>query len=208
MSRLILRTKLPDLRKGKGRTKIISLMGVRSGVGVTHTTMLMANCLRRQRLRVAVVEMNSSGHYEAVEAAFEGVGFDPSLTDSFRIKGVHYFKRSSIKELFKLCQKGFDVILMDIGSDVDAFTNELQNMDHQLIVGRMTDWKRSEINTFRIRHPQWVDEGSKWVLPMSGTQEEKDFQRQFSGKAFALGFAPDPFVKYRDIDEQIIRVFE
>jgi len=206
-SKLSLKNKLTNLRKGKGRSHVVAVVGVAPGVGVTHSVLLMANCLRRQRLKVAVVELSGNRHLEAVEGSYEGKGFDASSTEAFVIKGVTYFKSVQRHQLMEVCQQHFDVVLLDIGTNLSPYLEDFQMADYQFMVGRLIDWKVQEIYAFAIRHSQWLNDRSKWLLPFAGKHEVKEFVNEGYGSGLGLGFLSDPFVRSTEIDNQVIQLF-
>lgn len=206
-SKISLKNNLTNLRKGKGRSNIVAIVGVTPGVGVTHSVLMMANCLRRQRLKVAVVELSGHRHLEAVERAYEGKGFDPSSTEAFVIKGVTYFKQVQRHQLLAICQQYYDVVLLDIGTNLDPYVEDFRMADYQFMVGRLIDWKVEEIRAFVIRHSQWLSDRAKWLLPFASKHEVKQFVDEGNKSGVGLAFSSDPFVRSIEIDNQIIQLF-
>lgn len=198
---------LSALRKGKGRSHIVAVAGVAPGVGVTHSVIAMANALRRQRLKVAVVELSGHGHFEAIESAFEGKGFNGALTEDFAIKGVTYYKQARRHHLLEVCQMTYDVVILDIGTNVSMYTEDFRMADYQMVVGRLVDWKLEEIATFAIRHRQWLNERTKWLLPFATKKEVKDLISQGYKGSVGFDYLRDPFVRSVAIDQQIIQLF-
>ncbi len=206
-SKLSLRNRLTVLRKGKGRSKVVAVAGVASGVGVTHSVMAMANCLRRGRLKVAVVELSGNRHFEAIERSYEGKGFDASSTEDFVIKSVTYYKQVKRHRLLEICQENYDVVLMDIGTNVSPYIEDFRMADYQIVVGRLIDWKVQEIYAFAIRNSGWLNDRSKWLLPFASKGEVKEMINEGYGVCVSFDFLKDPFVRSVETDNQVIQLF-
>lgn len=207
MLKQVSKSNLKALRKGKGRTKVIALAGTSYGVGVTHTAILLANCLRRHRLNVAIVEMNGSRHFESIEKAYEGMGFDPTSTEAFQIKGVTYYKAFRQNQLHELYQRPYDLVILDLGNDLHTFSEVFRMADYQVLVGRLTDWKEQEISEFAIRFSQVMGERTRWFIPFALAKEVKLFKKQYGYKAYPLDFSRDPFANNSVISQQLIQLF-
>lgn len=206
-SKLSLRNRLIDLRKGKGRSKMVALAGVAPGVGVTHSVMAIANCLRRGGLKVAVVELSGNRHFEAVERSYEGQGFDASSTEDFVIKSVTYYKQVRRQRLLEVCQQNYDVVLMDMGTNISSYIEDFRMADYQIVVGRLIDWKVEEIYAFALRNSEWMNNRSKWLLPFASKGEVKELINEGYGGCVGFGFLKDPFVRSVEIDNQVIQLF-
>lgn len=194
-------------RKNKGRSKVVAAIGVSPGSGVTHSVILMANYLRRQRLKVAVIELSGNRHYERIEKAYEGRGFDPITTDHFKIKQVYYHKNIHKNQLIQLYSANYDVIILDIGNEVSQYIEDFQMADLPVIISHTSDWKREEINAFMIRWHQLLVQQTRWLLPFATAKDVREFTRQQGQKGCALGFIRDPFVKDKLIDAQLQKLF-
>lgn len=206
-SKISLKNKLTVLRKGKGRSNVVAVVGVASGVGVTHSVISMANALRRQRLKVAVVELSGNRHFEALEVAFEGRGFNGSLTEDFVIKGVTYYKQAQRQRLLEVCQLNYDVVLLDIGTNIQVYLEDFRMADHQIVVARLIDWKLQEIYAFSIRNSQWLNERTKWLLPFASKRDVKGLVNEGYKRSVGFDYLRDPFVRSVAIDNQVIQLF-
>lgn len=200
--------KLNILRKNNGRSYTVAVMGVSSGVGVTHSVLYLANYLRRCRLKVAVVELNQQHHFREIEGAYEGIGFNPASTESFRIKGVHYYKSMSRESMLSLYQQGYDVILLDIGWRMAALIDDIQLADLPLVVARMSDWKRHEIDAFIAKYGHVLPKRSQWLLVHGDLKDKKAFENHHHYKSHCLVNASDPFAKDRTYDACLEALFE
>lgn len=207
MSKTTLKRSLKDLHKGSGRTKVIAVAGVSTGVGVTHTALLLANFLRRYRLKVAFVEMNPSGHLARIEKAYEGMGFDTATTTNFVVKQVTYHKNRVQNQLPALYQQNYDVVIVDLGSDFHQHAETFQLADYPLMVGQLTDWKRPDIDGFIIRYNQWLSDRTRWVLPFASPRDVKEFSRRQDSLCLALPFTGDPFASNKTIHQQLAKLF-
>ena len=196
------------LQKNNGRSRIIAVAGVSPGVGTTHSVLLLANYLRRQRLKVGVVELGNKGHLEQIEKAYEGMGFEPGASDSFKIKQVTYHKQVTGGGLMSLYKASFDVLILDIGSDLNTYGDDFQMADLSLVIGQTTDWKQQEISTFLIGWNHLLGPRSKWLLPFADEEEVRTFSRQHGQRGQCLGYCHDPFVKDKTIDRQLASLLQ
>lgn len=208
MKRKVLqKSTLKNWRTSNGRSKIIAVAGVHSGVGVTHSVLLIANYLRRQKLKVAVVELNGSRHLTRIEQAYEGIGFDSMTTETFKIKQVTYFKNIHKNQLIELYKLNYEVIILDMGVGLSDYAEDYQMADLSLSIGQTSDWKRDELTEFFIGRQQWIGQRTRWLLPFATKGEVKEFSRNHEQKAYGLDFIHDPFVKSKVIDQQLEKLF-
>lgn len=198
---------LKNWQKASGRSKVIAVAGVHTGVGVTHSVILIANYLRRQKLKVAVVEINGCRHLERIERAYEGMGFDGMTTETFKIKQVTYYKNIHKNQLIELYKLNYDVIILDMGQRLSDHAEDYQMADVPILIGQTVDWKREELTEFLIKWQQWIGERTRWLMPFATEGEVKEFRRNHDQKAFRLNFIHDPFVKSKVIDQQIEKLF-
>lgn len=196
------------LKRRKGRCRIIAVAGVSSGVGTTHSVLMMANYLRRQRLKVGVAELGEKRHFEQVEKAYEGMGFDPSLTEHFRIKQVTYHKCVGKDNLMALYRMDYDVLLLDMGHRLNAYADDFQMADLSVIVAQLSEWKLEEISTFVIAWDQLLDKRTRWLLPFAAAADAREFDKRYSQRGLPIGFSRDPFVRDKVVDRQFQKLFE
>lgn len=202
----ILGTSLKRRRNEKG--KIIAIAGVVRGVGVTHTTIMLANYLSRERYKVAVVELNPHGHFGKIEKAYEGIHFDSSLTSKFKIKGVVYYKSVTKEQLIRLYQEEYNYIILDIGSDVEAYSEEYRRADLPFIIARTSEWKLDEIEAFRYSQGVLMTNRCQWILPFAKPNEVKELSKKIEMSCMAIGFIGDPFIKSKEIDQQLAKIIK
>jgi len=205
--KVLQKTILRNWQKGSGRSKVIAIAGVQSGVGVTHSAILIANFLRRQRLKVAIVELNGSRHLERIEQAYEGLGFDGVSTEDFKIKGVTYFKHCQKNQLIERYKLNYDVIILDMGQSLCDYGEDFQMADLPILIGQTAEWKREELTEFLIRWQLWIGLRTRWLLPFATEKEVKEFSQGSDQKAYGLGYIHDPFLKSKTIDQVLEKLF-
>ncbi len=187
----------------RSRASTIAVGGVSSGVGTTHSVIMMANHLRRQRLKVGVAELGAKHHFAEIEKAYEGMGFDPSSTQAFTIKGVAYHKQVNKDSLIELYKARYDVLILDIGNDFSTYSEDFQMADRSYITAALTEWKRDEIRGFMVKWRHIIGDRTKWLLPFATTDEIREFGRLQSCRGVGLGFLHDPFVRDKYIEKQL-----
>lgn len=197
-----------SLKHHHNKSKVIAIIGTSSGVGVTHTSILLANFLRRQKLKVAIIEGNPSGHMAKLEKVYEGAKFDPELTDWFSIKQVDYYKSCTLSRLNEVYEKNYDVIVIDIGSDPIAYKDIFKNADYPLVVGHSVDWKQFEHRDLIESHQDLLTNRISWLIPFGGVNDIRMIQKKLGYPCCLVGFSLDPFVKDKIIDQRFRKLLK
>ena len=197
---------LSSKKKPKDRfvgTAVIAVVGVKHGVGTTHTAIMIANHLADQDYSVALVEANNSKDFVQIECAYEGAENANQFKNStFNINGVKYFKSVSELKMVRLLTGNFTYIILDLGSyEATDWYDEFLRANIQIVVGSGSEWKQQDIYRFfdeQIHHDQ-----SKWKLciPFIQKQVIGDIKKRLpKRKVFALPHHPDPYHKQKEID--------
>ncbi|PQP80363.1 hypothetical protein C0Q44_28545 [Paenibacillus sp. PCH8] len=192
-------------------TAVIAVTGVEKGVGCTHTALMIANYLAKQKFSVALVEANESNEYKEIEAAYEGVDADLLNTVSFFINGVHYYKNESCIDMISLLSGNYSYIILDLGCyDTTSSFNEFLRANLQIVVGGSSEWKQNKIYTF-FQSQIHLDQ-SKWrlCLPLAEKDSIKDISKKMDRrKIYRIPYFPDAFDLTSEIDgvmENILKV--
>lgn len=131
-------------KKIERKPRIISIMGVCEGCGVTHTCVAIANYLVNVKgKRVALVELTSKkslGYF-----AENGQRMDP--LGGFFVKGICIYCGEEIS-LANILLQGYDYVILDMGSEIRNFLEEFLRSDLGIVVTNMSDWKKHMTYTF------------------------------------------------------------
>ncbi|MDK8193258.1 hypothetical protein QP794_24525 [Paenibacillus sp. UMB7766-LJ446] len=184
-------------------TIIIAITGVEKGVGCTHTSLLIANYLAKQKFSVALVEANESNEYKEIESSYEGVDSDLLISSSFYINGVHFYKNQNNIDVIPLLSGEYAYIVLDLGNYVETESyNEFLRANIQIVVGSSRDWKQHKIDEF-IDSQIHLDQ-SNWriCLPLSEKQDVKDLKKKLSRRQlYTVPYFPDPFDSSEAIED-------
>ena len=184
-------------------TIIIAITGVEKGVGCTHTSLLIANYLAKQKFSVALVEANESNEYKEIESSYEGVDSDLLISSSFYINGVHFYKNQNNIDVIPLLSGEYAYIVLDLGNYVETESyNEFLRANIQIVVGSSRDWKQHKIDEF-IDSQIHLDQ-SNWriCLPLSDKQDVKDLKKKLCRRQlYTVPYFPDPFDSSEAIED-------
>ncbi|PYY31001.1 hypothetical protein [Paenibacillus illinoisensis] len=176
-------------------TIIIAIIGVDKGVGCTHTSLLIANYLAKQKFFVALIEANESNEYKEIEASYEGVDSELLNTTSFYIDGVHFFKNQNNIDVIPLLSGEYAYIVLDLGNYVETESyTEFLRANVQIVVGSSRDWKHHKLDEF-IDSQIHLDQ-SNWriCLPLADKQDVKDLRKKWNRRQlYTIPYFPDPF---------------
>lgn len=166
-------------------------MGVSKGIGVTHQSILLAHCLKSQGYRVAVVEMNHKKDFIAIEAAYEGMGYQ-SRGEKFTIQNVSYYGFVECLNWSHIVALPYDFVLLDCGSQGNLMKTHLSS-DFPLLICQGIEWKVKELEQFLGAHSYSINQRWHLMVPFSKEQELKTIKKIWPYGVSALPFIPDPF---------------
>lgn len=187
-------------------TAVIAITGTESGVGTTHTAIMIANYLARQEYSVILVEANENKDFVEIEAAYEGIVDTRQIkTSAFNINGVRYQKNVTDLNMVHLLSANYSYILLDLGHyQYTEWYEEFLRANISIVVGSGSEWNQKNIYDFfreQIHHDQ-----SKWKLcvPLVEKQVIGDIRKQLpKRKVYGLPYHPDPYKENKEIDSLI-----
>ncbi|WP_018752839.1 serine/threonine-protein kinase [Paenibacillus sanguinis] len=135
-----------------GRTLVIAMLGVSSGVGTTSAAISLAHMLSRHFKRVALAEMDSKATAFQLLAGMseeERLSARPSPSSMFRISRVVYTKPCTRSEFIELLTQGLDCVVCDLGAARSAdLLEEFRRADLPIVVGSGAVWRSEELVRF------------------------------------------------------------
>lgn len=136
---------------GKNTSKsktIIGIIGTHQGVGVTHTSIMLANYFRGVLgYKTALLEMNMHHDMECIERMYEE-DIEYLTEEPFQIRKVMYYKCVKERDLADIFNEDFDFYICDYGFDLKRGRNEFLRCDRKIVVGSLADWKREKLYNF------------------------------------------------------------
>lgn len=176
------------------------------GVGVTHTCILLANYLSKQRGKISLIEFNKTNHFQNIEKGYEGLHYKPEQTNNFNIKGVTYYKQVSKNQLIELLSQSKDYIILDMGNECGESFNEFLRADIQLVVAHSNDWKIDELYNFYYKNKERLVKEIIWCIPFATKEDIKDIKKIVKGKVVPIPYHNDPYVKNKNITNAISKI--
>lgn len=193
-------------------TRVITLLGVSPGCGVTHTAIAIGHYLSRQGGRVAVAELNGrSQSFSRIQTLLEGEERARAEdTKRFSFEGVQYCRQTSPEDIIPMLSGGFDFIVFDLGSGVDHDgLEEFLRADYPLVIGSGAEWRLPDTVSFAralARYPQ-----QKWsfCLPLATSEAARRLGKELgTGKVYALPLHLDPFEPWEEMDIALQALFK
>jgi hypothetical protein len=174
--------------------KMIGLIGTHSGVGVTHTGLLLAGFLGNVLGRkTALVEMNTHKDFERIEEAYYGK--EEVTSRLFKINHVFYYKNAKQWETTDILNEYYEYIIFDFGSEMNKNQNEFLRCDKKIVISSLSDWKRNDLVQF-IQNNQDRKGYSSWMyLFVFGQKRDLlDLRREVKVRARLIGYEPVPYI--------------
>lgn len=195
-------------------------MGCDSGMGVTHLAIALCSyCCSKQRKRAALLELHTRNeisqlipeselfaamnahsrtfHSSKVHSNISLLGTTRPQESGqdylhFKFHGVDYYPHVSGNEIPALLNRGYDYLILDMGSMKEADLSEFLRCDRKLILGSLAPWKIWTYEEFFRQFDNSVNLGEGfYYLTQTGTTEDIS---QFS-KTHHISMSGVPFIK-------------
>lgn len=127
----------------------IGIAGTNRGAGVTHYAISLASTLKKNKCRVAVMEMNDHDDFIGLGTEVGAIKDEDFDGDYFSYRGIDFFikpeKMANI--MFALNQSGVEYLICDYGTD---FCDDYFKCDSVVLVMSSAPWVRSRDDVFEI----------------------------------------------------------
>lgn len=131
LKRLLESTKYED-------KKVIGLIGVSRGAGVTYTGMLLSYYFAiEKRIKTAFLECNNHMDFERLQYVYE---WNKEEEKSFSLDRITYYKQVSRVELGEILSDDYGCYIMDFGTDFISWKEELVRCGTKIIIGDQAIW--------------------------------------------------------------------
>lgn len=198
MGRKILHPKMDGSRIS---TETIGVLGMQSGCGTTHFSVMLANYLAAAELKkTALLERNASGDIGQIIQICTGKQQEKMPVS---ILDVDYFPHSSKEELGSCIQGNYESVILDFGTVREAQKTEFLQCRKQYLIGSLNEWKLDEL----MEHKAWMLKGKgrwKYLMVFGSEEARRELRRRFGLSFEQIPFAPDAFV----IDNQMAEFFK
>lgn len=175
-------------RKGeKNGPEKIALIGTRTGVGVTHTGILIAEFLKeRTGTRVAFVEKNHHGDVERLGNAIYG-----HSDGKFTFHGIDYYSFLKKEEEMLLNEKVYDYLILDFGTLRKRNQEEIKQCGKKVIIGTISYWEWQEyLQAVQYFKSCFADAAEKYVVTLGQQYFIARMGKMLRQKIYFLGFQP------------------
>lgn len=199
---------ISNIVRGKKRTDkvVIGIVGTHTGVGVTHTGIMLSNYLSEHKsVKTAYLEMNEEDDFKHLLYAYERCTEETMEQNHFHINHTTYYKNVRDSELVTIFNEDFEYLILDFGTEFNKNRSEFLRCDIKLVIGSLTEWKRHELFEF-------VEENSempgfvhwKYLIVFGQKRDLRIASHELHTKLEWIGFEPDPYV----LSKESIKVFQ
>ena len=187
--------------KSNNINRTIALLGTKSGVGVTHTAIMLSHFLSKNK-KVALLELNSNNSFKELEQIINGKN---SVDDFFTYNKVDYYGSVNFTEFNKYHRDRYCYIIIDFGCYENLYDiDEYIRADNKLVIAHGIDWKIGETIRF-YNNTRKYDPNCKWnyLIPFLLKKDIKDISNEINNKIYTIPFNKNPFV----INYEVKKVF-
>lgn len=203
---------VPAVEAKYSGTRVIALLGVSPGCGVTHTAIAISHYLSRQGGRVAVAELNGrSQSFSRIQTLLEGEERARAEgTKRFSFEGVQYCRQMSPEDIIPLLSGGFDFIVFDLGSGGNhERLEEFLRADYPLIVGSGAEWRLPDTVMFASALARYPQQKWSFCLPLATSEAVRRLGKELgTGKVYTLPLHLDPFEPCEEMDTVLQALFK
>lgn len=179
----------------------VGIIGSSGGVGTTHLAIMLGSFLSsKERKNTALIELNHNGAFSEVKELYgdRKVNSDGVSVD-FRLNGVDYYPRQSENQLAAIFQKGYDYIILDLGSEWELNKNELLRCNIGCVVGSLSEWKIFQFERcINILEQLEVREDFRFVTAFGLQRLKKSIEKKYHIHVDTVPFEPTPFVLHKE----------
>ena len=185
-------------QKPEAEDVLIGLAGTHERIGVTHSTIILANYLRKKGYLVALIDRAEKPTFMDIEESFDC----ESKKDFFTLDGVDYYRNGDVEEIKG---KGYNFILIDFGEYLKRDLPLFEKCDLCLIIAGAKPWEvEKTTNVFQNTLEEELKEYHYYFNFVS--EDLKEEVRAGMGilqSVHFLKYAEDPFnsFEFPDIDE-------
>ncbi|AIQ36170.1 hypothetical protein R50345_16975 [Paenibacillus sp. FSL R5-0345] len=196
----------------KGKSIVIALLGVASGLGTTHTSFAVSSLLAQKGSTAWVdCSMNSSIFDRIRSLLYAQIATVPYTDEqsAFSWKGVHYWNRSFNREMADLLRGNYEFVVLDLGTgEYGGALEEFKHSDLPLLIASGADWRIEELLLWIRRKGIQAEPNWRVGLPLAEHSSAQLLQ-SFIGtaKVYGLPFQQNPFKpkgKLADVINEII----
>lgn len=172
--------------------RIIGLLGVTRGAGVTHTGMLMSYYFSTEkRINTAYLECNNHMDFERLQKVYE---WDKEDTKSFTLDRITYFKQVAHNEISEILSDDYGCYILDFGTDFVSWKEEFNRCGTKIIIGDQAIWNLSKMITF-LKSLDNIRGSKKWIhmIPCANKRVLMGMTNKTGRDFLRIPYEPDSF---------------
>ncbi|WP_066497514.1 hypothetical protein [Abyssisolibacter fermentans] len=197
--------KIKDYLKNPTSTTSIGLIGVTSGVGVTHTLIMLAQCLS-SKYKVAVLELNETGAFKEIyRATNENIYLEKNY---FTYNKIDYYWDIDYSSFIMKHKEKYDFIIMDFGNYNELIDfDEFIRADKRVVLAHGIDWKIKELINF-YNDTRSVDVNRSWIycIPFIEDKYLKDIKQLVDNPIYHIPFNMNPFKPNNEVNNFFAKI--
>lgn len=183
---------------------MIGIAGVESNIGVTHNAIVLANFFRKQGFMVALVEMNSSGAFDAICRDFGEKKFKEGY---FTLNGIDFYGNCNADKVSNVLEHSYNVILFDMGVYQECDRILFEKCEDRIIIASAKPWEMDATNSiFDLVSKEVL---GKYVFCFNFTSQGdydaiREGMSEVSKNVHFLKYTEQPFEEFDFADAEII----
>ena len=170
---------------------MIGVVGSQPRVGCTHSSIIMANQLKRWGYSVAYIEMNETGALQQIRQAEK-----LNMVDGyFTARNIDYYPDANGAVLKKILKENvYNFLLLDFGCFQDCDINAYNRCHAKVVIGNAQPWEINYLADFWNRYDDEAREHIHFYLNfVEKESDRKALKKAFNKELKFIGYTPDPF---------------
>lgn len=191
-----------------GGTLVTAVLGTASGLGTTHSCIMMAHFLARRYDRVAVIEMEErSSAFMRMQEIAEG---NKQLSHRrFKINGIDFWRQSGRGEVISLLAGSYDAVVLDLGCCRDGGRlEEFHRAQVQVIIASGAEWRQHETDAVMTLLAGHDRQGRVFALPLAAPGIAEKRSRTLGCRVVALPQVSDPFITEEMAEKAMLSIYD
>ena len=191
-------------RSGTKLHTTIGIVGCDPGIGVTHLAISLCNyCASKENLRCAYLELHSRNEVAAIFADTAATPQPPQEGTRlcYTYRNVDYYPQVLSIEIPSLLNLGYDYLIFDMGSLMEADIPEFLRCDRKLVYGSLASWKAPHYEAFFQQFDTYTNlgEGFCYLLQTGVNKTLSQFSKRHHIHLCNVPFINHPFHISRDL---------
>ncbi|HHV30712.1 MAG TPA: hypothetical protein GXX73_14240 [Clostridium sp.] len=192
-------------------TIVICIAGANKSIGCTHAAIQIASFFaqHKEKFKVALLQMNSSDHFQKLNKILECPPVSDKLQNSFSFKNIDFIYDTSLLEVKQ--HNEYDYIVVDIGTLKKTLKHQelMVNANMSILVCNSKPWQLESIKEAIFEDYEDYEKSKKWklVFPLSDDDFFKFFKQEFKyWEVYKLGYCPSLFSLSADTKKELAEI--